>query len=176
MIIGIAGYAQSGKDTFAQVLVENFNFERVAFADLLKQSLYILNPIVDPIVGFRVTDFVDGYGWEYAKTEVPEVRRLLQRLGTEVGRETLGPDIWLDAVFANMVPNGNYCISDMRFHNEAHRVVSVGGVTVRINRDGIGPANGHWGEVALDDWKFDHVVENNSDLDYLRAVADNIVN
>lgn len=174
-LVGISGYAQSGKDTFAQVLVQNYGFTRMAFADLLRQVLYTLNPIVDPIVGFRVHDFVDDYGWDYAKQNVPEIRRLLQRMGTEAGRDLLGEDLWVNAAFATMNPSLDYCIPDMRFPNEAARVVDNGGITVRINREGIVPVNNHPGEVALDNWSFDYVVDNNSTIDYLEEVADSIV-
>lgn len=175
MIIGIGGYARTGKDTFAQFLVQNHGFKRIAFADLLKEVVYTLNPIVDPIIGFRVNDFVDDYGWDYAKENVPEIRRLLQRMGTEAGRELLGEDIWVDAAFRNMEENENYCIPDMRFPNEAQRIIDNGGLTVRINREGIGPVNNHWGEVALDDWRFDYVINNDGDLDFLREMADKVV-
>ena len=33
MIIGLSGYARSGKDTVAELLVLNYGFKRVAFAD-----------------------------------------------------------------------------------------------------------------------------------------------
>lgn len=174
-LIGVSGYAGAGKDTFANVLVQKYGFERIAFADLLKQVVYTLNPIVDPIVGFRVHDFVDDYGWDYAKQNVPEIRRLLQRMGTEAGRDILGQDIWVDAVFNNM-GSGDYCISDMRFPNEAQRVVDNNGVTVRIIRDGIIPANNHPGEVALDNWDFDYIVYNNHGIDNLEEMADKILN
>lgn len=173
-LIGVNGYGRSGKDTVAQFLVEDHGFIRIAFADLLKQAVYILNPIVDPIVGFRIQDLVDAYGWEKSK-ELPEVRQTLQRMGTEVGREMLGPDIWINAAFNQMKDGENYVIPDMRFWNEAERIVSNGGQTVRINRMGVGPVNDHPGEVALDSWHFDHVIDNDGDLDYLRQLADKIV-
>lgn len=176
MLIGISGYARSGKDTFAGFLVQDHGFKKIAFADLLKEVVYVLNPIVDPIVGFRVNDFVDDYGWDYAKENVPEIRKLLQRMGTEAGRNLLGEDIWVDAAFRNMESGTDYCISDMRFPNEAQRIVDNKGLTVRINRTGVGPINNHWGEIALDDWSFDHIVNNDSNLDYLREIADKIIN
>jgi dephospho-CoA kinase len=40
MIIGLTGYAQSGKDTVANILVENYGYQRVAFADPIRALLY----------------------------------------------------------------------------------------------------------------------------------------
>ena len=48
MIVGITGYAQHGKDTAAQVLVTEFGFVRVGFADALKELALAVNPIVTP--------------------------------------------------------------------------------------------------------------------------------
>ena len=95
-------------------------------------------------------------------------------MGTEVGRELLGGDVWVNAAFNAMKPGVDYCIPDMRFPNEAKRIVDNGGLIFRINREGFGPANSHYSEIALDDWDYDHVIENNSDIEYLRQVADNI--
>ena len=46
MIIGLTGYAQSGKDTLANILVENYGYTRVAFADKIREFLYEVNPMV----------------------------------------------------------------------------------------------------------------------------------
>jgi dephospho-CoA kinase len=46
MIIGIAGYARSGKDAAAKILVEHYGYERRAFADILRSALLTLNPVV----------------------------------------------------------------------------------------------------------------------------------
>ena len=46
MIIGLTGYAQSGKDTVAQVLVDNYGFNRVSFADPIRKLLYETNPML----------------------------------------------------------------------------------------------------------------------------------
>jgi dephospho-CoA kinase len=44
MIIGISGYARSGKDTVANYLVEHHEFTRMAFADAMREALLRLNP------------------------------------------------------------------------------------------------------------------------------------
>ena len=43
-VIGLTGYAGSGKDTLANILVEEYGFTRIAFADKTKEFLYDLNP------------------------------------------------------------------------------------------------------------------------------------
>ena len=46
MIIGLSGYAQVGKDTVAQILVEEYGYSRIGFADIIRNACYRLNPIV----------------------------------------------------------------------------------------------------------------------------------
>src|SRR4051794_16838163 len=83
-LVGLTGYARSGKDTAAQVLI-NKGFNRVAFADPMKNMLYALNPIVVECSELRLREIVDRDGWEGAK-RLSEVRELLQRVGTDAGR------------------------------------------------------------------------------------------
>ena len=47
MIVGFGHRAQVGKDTAGDWLV-NQGWERLAFADLVRQVLYTLDPVVDP--------------------------------------------------------------------------------------------------------------------------------
>ena len=42
VIIGLSGYAQSGKDTVANILVQHYGYKRVAFADKIRECLFAL--------------------------------------------------------------------------------------------------------------------------------------
>ena len=182
-IVGLSGYARSGKDEAAKVLVEEFGFTRVAFADKLREVLYALNPIVsfgvyenfhwDYSKNVHVQDVTDECGWDgYKETEHgPEIRRLLQRLGTEAGRQTLWDSIWVDAALTGHPEDARLVVTDCRFPNEAQAIKDRGGVVWRISREGVGPANSHPSETSLDDWNFDAWVDNNGTLDeYHEAV------
>lgn len=201
-IIGLSGYARSGKDAAAKVLVEEFGFTRVAFADKLRDFLYALNPIVDihkADVGVSVRqsdgstkrlmidkdtqstirvsmplyvqDIIDKYGWDGYKETMygKEIRRLLQRLGTEAGRETLWDTIWIDAAFTGLPEDAKIVVSDARFFNEFDAIRSRGGVIWRIEREGVGPANNHASELEAVDYPFfRHTIENNGSLEAYR--------
>lgn len=179
-LIGISGYARSGKDEAAKVLVEKFGFRRVAFADKLREFLYALNPIIGygkesldkPYVGEAVfvNDVIDAIGWDgYKETGYStEIRRLLQRLGTEAGRDVLWDSIWIDATLTNMDEGDRIVITDCRFPNEARAVREAGGQLWRIDRWGVGPANQHPSETSLDDYDFDRVIFNGGTLEEYR--------
>lgn len=177
MIVGLSGYARSGKDEAAKVLVEEFGFRRVAFADKLREFLYALNPIVamkhDGWV--YVQDVIDVYTWDgYKETEYgPEIRRLLQRLGTEAGRQVMWDSIWIDAALTGYSEDARIVVTDCRFPNEAQAIKSRGGKVWRITREGVGPANSHASETSLDDWRFDAWLDNNGTLEEYREVIRN---
>ena len=191
--IGLTGFAKSGKDTVGKILVEDYGYIRASFADVLREALYRLNPTINVVdtAGFpsftfesaiphypeqlwTLRDLVDEEGWDEAKTRHPEVRRLLQVMGTEVGRQLLYEDVWVDAVLMKLDPLQKYVFTDVRFSNEAFGIrqffFNAGGAQIwRITRPGIGPVNGHASEAGLLDEEVDWTFDNNSDLEYIRA-------
>ena len=90
-------------------------------------------------------------------------RKLLQLLGTNVGRDIIHPNLWVNALFSKYVWDGksitdgwiptynnpdnsgcdipaepimpNWIITDLRFPNELKAVKDRGGVSIRVNRD-----------------------------------------
>jgi hypothetical protein len=168
MIIGLSGYARSGKDTVAQLLCLNHNFKRLSFADPMRKAILTLDPKVDEST--RVSHLVDDNGWEIAKQN-PEVRRLLQVFGTDVGRNMFGDNVWIDMAFKNIDRDSRVVIADVRFPNEAKAIKDRGGTVIRINRHNHSAVNAHKSEIAMDNYMFDHVVYNDGTLDDL---AENI--
>jgi hypothetical protein len=165
MIIGLSGYAQSGKDTVAELLCLNYKYHRRAFADPMRDAIYTLNPIVFNL-NSRVADLVDEYGWDVAKAN-PEVRRLLQVFGTDVGRKMFNENFWVDIALAGLNDKHRVVLSDVRFPNEAEAIKNLGGQVWRINRHNHAPVNGHKSEHAMDNYMFKHVLYNDGTIDDL---------
>lgn len=164
MIIGLSGYARSGKDTVAELLVLNYGFKRMAFADGIREALVALNPILSD--GHRLNELVDMYGWEVAKSK-DEVRRLLQVMGTEVGRKLINEDVWVWLLFNKINTDERIVIPDVRFPNEARMIEQQGGDVWRINRHNHTAVNDHISEHAMDNHMFKRVVYNDGTLDDL---------
>lgn len=143
-VIAFCGYAGSGKDEAAKALPL---FTRVAFADAVREAALALDPIVKSYdeVTYHLTDLVRLKGWGEAKQE-PEVRRLLQRMGTEAGRDIHGQGCWVRIAARKIAAAGDVVITDMRFPNEVEFVRQLGGKIIRIVRPGVGPVNGHCSE------------------------------
>lgn len=178
-LIGLAGYARSGKDTAAEALIE-LGYERRAFADKLKDLLAYLNPIVEAdafescdccglqVEFERVNDHL-RFGWEGAKNTY-EIRELLQRLGVGA-REILGDTVWVDAALDDLPDSTKrVVVTDVRFPNEADAIRAIGGKVYRVERDGVGPVNGHVSETALDLYAFDGVIPNDGTVEDLHKL------
>ena len=142
-LIGIAGRARSGKDTVANFIVAAIGGYRYSFADPIRAMLAPLG-----------VDMSDPY-WQARKEEpIPALsvspRRMMQTLGTEWGRQLINPDLWLIMAHQRLLQNGpGMIISDVRFDNEAQRIVDLGGEVFEIlgrSEDGV---KGHPSEAGV---------------------------
>lgn len=175
-LIGLTGVARSGKDTAAEALVAA-GFTRVAFADAVRDVALGADPyvLVEHAGGHsheRLTDVVEAFGWERAK-EQADVRRLLQRLGTEGVRANLGDDAWIRAAMAKV--DGPTVVTDVRFPNEADAIRWRHGLIVRIVRPGTGRANAHVTESAMSDQPVDVEIVNDGTVEDLHAAARGLI-
>ena len=161
-VVGIAGYARSGKDTIADYLVESEGYTKISFSTPMKEAMYRLNPriTINENVNQPLRIGVDIYGWEGLKERSPDIRGLLQRFGTEVGREMFDEDFWVDYALNSIPDGGKAVIADVRYPNEANAIRALGGKVFRVERDGVGPANSHASENALDGYEYDGTIYN----------------
>jgi hypothetical protein len=175
--IGLHGYPGTGKDAVARILTE-YGYERVAFADTLREALYVLNPVIlSDSYGrdFRLQEIVDEIGWEDAKRTYDEIRRMLQVLGTEVGREMISQDVWVEAAFKGLDKSKRYVFTDLRFENEHQAIDSRLGLLIKITRPGYGAVNDHKSEKELPDKWFDSHLVNDGDLQDLHTKVHEIL-
>lgn len=173
-LVGILGRKQAGKDTAAAGLIAA-GYTRRGFADPLKAMALAIDPIVVPRE-IRLSEVVEARGWEGAKA-IQEVRRFLQRLGTEGVREHLGHDAWINAFLDAWVDAGfpNTVAPDVRFQNEAHAIRSDGGVLIRIVRPGQEGGDDHVSEAAADLIPVDLEVVNDGTVEELQRQVLQIV-
>ena len=167
MIIGLSGYAQSGKDTVAKILVEEYGFTRIAFADKIKELLYEMNPRINDR---QLQQWVDLQGWDAIKG-MSEVRMLLQNLGVGA-RKIMGELVWVKLAIMRLDSDKNYVVTDVRFTNEADWIKEVyGGHIWRVERPGVNPANDHVSESELNAWNFDELIYNAGSLEDLAEIV-----
>ena len=188
ILIGIMGKKRSGKDTFAQALVDHHNFQRLAFADPLKEMALDLDPIVGPatLVNIHPTEryhrlsrVTDPLGGEAPKDLVPGARpTALQGLAPAVRKQD--PFFWARTTMpaadaAITFEKRSVVISDVRMPNEATEILDRGGYLVRITRDGVVDYDSHESETALDDFGADFEIPNVGTRWDLYTHADSVV-
>lgn len=141
MIIFLCGYKSSGKNATGYFLEEAFrakgwNAIQLAFADELRQHLEILDPFLEKngAESYTWQTAVQAFGYEGAKERFPEMRRLMQRYGTQIIRDRVGPNYWVDVMqrkietyvagFPQKDDRWVVILTDCRFANEYYRVTT----------------------------------------------------
>jgi hypothetical protein len=175
-IIGLTGYAGSGKDTVRGIL-EDAGFIGLAFADPIRTMLRELltsNGIGDCYMDDRVLK----------ESVIPELgvsyRHMAQTLGTEWGRALHG-DFWLNIAGAYIDDQANeqgeshFVISDVRFRNEAQWVRDRGGMVWHIDRIDAAPVRDHVSESEIDRIAYDNVIFNNGTFDELKDQVERVI-
>ena len=150
MLIGLVGFAGSGKGTVADILVRDHSFQKLSFADALKDAVatifgwerHLLEGDTNESREFRET--IDP--WWSAKLDYNVTPRyMMQIMGTEAGRNVFHLDIWIHTVAKRMMQYENVVIADVRFPNELKFIRDSGGFNVRVAR-GKDP---EWYDLAL---------------------------
>ena len=146
ILVACTGYALSGKDCLADILVRDFGYVKIGWADNLYIMALKINPWIWTPVPVKLSFLVNRIGWTRAK-RYKQVRRFLQWVGTELVRDTLGQDAWVNTqlpVIKDHLKNGrNVAVTNCRFENEARTIIDLGGTVVKVTRPGVGKVNNH---------------------------------
>lgn len=160
MLLGVVGFAGSGKGTIGDIFIRDYQFVRLSFADALKDAVSVIfgwdrkmlegdtkesrewREKVDPW-------WSDKFGYQVTP------RLMLQKMGTEAGRNVFNDEIWIHTVAKRLKDHENVVIPDVRFKNEIDFVRDNGGFIIQVNRG----KNPKWYEAALKANK-----EDNTDL------------
>jgi hypothetical protein len=152
MIIGIAGFQGSGKDTIADYLQNIYGFKRDSFASTLKDAVSSVFGWDRELLEGRTKESrawreqVDA--WWSERLNMPDLtpRYVLQVWGTEVARKSFHDDTWIASLENKLrKTNNDIVISDVRFPNEIAAIKRAGGVVIRVTR---GPEP-EWYDAAL---------------------------
>jgi hypothetical protein len=138
MIIGLVGLIGSGKGAAGDYL-ETRGFIKESFAKPLKDAAAIIfnwprHLLEGDTEESRVwREKVDSY-WTSKLDWIVTPRIILQKLGTESGRNVFGESVWTASLINRLDPTKNYAITDVRFANEIDALRSAGAKIVQIQR------------------------------------------
>lgn len=141
MIVGIAGFIGSGKDTIADYLITFKGFRRMSYAGPLKDAISAIfgwdRDLLEGNTKYsrEWRDKIDPWWAERLDIKHLTPRWVLQQWGTEVGRRAFHDDIWIASVENKLrTLQDNIVISDCRFPNELNSIKRAGGITIRVSR------------------------------------------
>ena len=194
-LIGISGKVGSGKDTVGAIIKElnpKNNYEIKKFADKSKDSAQLELPSE-----FNKKDWEDlGSSYRNGHIDCLNMSRREFLVAKGMLMRSLNRDYWVNALFSEwkekelgymtLNPNTNekvkvmqvgdypnWIVTDVRFYNEAKAIKDRGGIIIRVNR----PLENnikHISETSLDNYNFDYVIENDSDIKDLTTKVKNI--
>lgn len=189
-VVGLAGFAQSGKTTAALHLEKKYGIRRKHIAEPLRAMLAVLLQ-ANGMSSDMITRYLEGDLKEQLIPELGVTSRYAQiTLGTEWGRELVNPDLWAKT-WQRGVADGESVMNDsVRFPNEAEAIRALGGVVIMIKRPGTKPAKFKWGKLGeflfekfglmwgvhdserIDRIKPDFIIHNDSSVEQLYADLD----
>lgn len=168
-LIGFAGLARSGKDTAGRYLCERYGFERVAFADPLKEGIAamlgmpvaLMDGLKDvPVPGLSVTP-----------------RQMMQYAGTE-GLRALSPNLHVLLLERRIAQRHRgargIVVTDVRMRNEADWT-RAHGLLVHIERAPVSHIPTHASEAGVERKEGDLWVSNKSTINVLHHRLDAMI-
>ena len=154
MKICISGRFGTGKDTIADYIVNEYGYEKKAFADDMRL-------------------FLGSYMG--VTKEHKHYRKIMQMFGTDIVRNLVDEEFWLNRLL-EQIKHPLIVVSDARFINEVEGLKKQGFTIIRVvsdksRREQIG--TNHRSETELDDYNlWDYVIENNDSLEDLYKQVD----
>lgn len=194
MIIGICGLIGSGKGTVADYLIDQHSFQKISFADKLKDAVAEMfdwpRPMLEGITP-QSRDWrerPDQFWTQELGREITP-RYVLQVFGTECMRQGFYDGIWVSLVKKRIQenPTTNWVIPDTRFPNEVNMIKSIGGQVWCVKRgenplwfddykhNGVEPKDTHPSEWAWAHSDFDHTIKNDDTVQVLQQNIKTII-
>lgn len=137
LLIGLTGPMGCGKTTVATHLIREHGFTEYSFASPLKDMLCAMLGIteirLEELKRSELPILPERNGEPF-----PSMRRALQTIGTEWGRQQIHSELWLAlaeqriAAMSNWLSMDRIVISDVRFENEADFIRQKGGIVIHI--------------------------------------------
>lgn len=161
--IGIHGPAGVGKTTLAEIFNAKTDCAIVPFARPLKE-------------------FAKQLGWNGVKDD--KGRKILQLLGTDIGRNLIDKDIWVqhwEEAVQRLGAEGETIVvaDDLRFPNEAKIIAMYHGLLIKMTGRGaydpLDDLSQHASEQVLPDYMFDFVIDNSGTVEQLQEYAEDII-
>lgn len=191
MIIAITGKKGSGKDTLADIMVNDYQFVKYRFADDIKLIAKILFDFDDEQLYGNKKDKLDK-NWNiyprefYQKFGTDYIQQIFPKHFPNLFNNIEKREFWLKKfkIWYQKKLNENkvffVVISDLRFIHEYNFLKEMNAYIIKIERDNISNTNNinHISETELDNFtddKFNYIIKNNSSIYNLKNIVKTIL-
>ena len=195
-LIALCGFAGSGKDTIADILVKDYGYTKVSFASPLKDAVAAIFHWDRDLLEGSTKESREWREkpdlWWSKRLNIPNLtpRWVLQYIGTDVMRTHFNDNIWIASAEKSLFSvKGKIVVTDARFPNEHILIRDMGGKIGKVFRQstepkwfkeyqetGYFPMNAviHQSETAWLDVKEDFTIHNNGSLEDLKNMLGNL--
>jgi len=139
-LIGLCGFARSGKDSFANFILDEQEYNSPPKAKVLSFA-YALRRELEPFVLSKLG--ISTFTEDLNEKEI--IRPLLVCWGTEIIRKQIDKDYWVNKIKkiaqTNRKNRITSIITDVRFENEINWIKKEKGLSIFIERENVGPKN-----------------------------------
>lgn len=181
MIIGVLGRKGSGKDTIADHIVKKYNFEKMQFAEPLKNACKVLFDFTDEQLYGSLKETIDP---QWGVTP----RHVLQYVGTDMFRNHINGlipntdnNFWVNLMKNKYLKkceqdkNTKVIVSDVRFQNEIDIIHKLNGKVIKLMRPSLSNNDAHESEKNIDLLDGDFTIINDGTLEELYSKVDKIL-
>jgi len=171
-------------DKLKDICSEVFNIPRLDMddpskkEDPFKTQIYISSNHLENLLR-RLLD--DGFEFDYEVAlgqicrdfygkSLSSIRDMLQTVGTDIFRNYIKDDIWLEYIKKELSPEKNIVITDARFKNEREYLKNLGAILILVHRPGYDGKSSHISENQLGDSSdYDVVAINDTTISALQS-------
>lgn len=200
-ISGKAGSGKDTTASLLRLVYSGKDWEIKKFAGKLKEVVSTLLSIpLDKLEDHQVKDSILGEEWWYyaavknvrkptikipylaaTKSEAEKYKNVLVKTTVRdfmvsVGhglRENVSQDFWINLLLNNYDEDKNWIVTDVRYKNEFEAIKSIGGIVIRVERDGLNTGF-HPSETELDYAPFDIILKNTGQIPDLLSQVKNL--
>lgn len=137
-VIGVSGFAGSGKDSFANIFVEKYGYTKISMADSIKDMLSVVfgwdrEMLQGDTPESRLWRETPDEFWSSVLEYPFTPRKAMTTIGTNLFRVHFHKDIWVQSVKKKILDVGtNVIIPDLRFGNEIEMMRDIGACLFEI--------------------------------------------
>jgi hypothetical protein len=172
------GLADALKDMFSQVFhikrehLDDQSLKEVPFEEPITITRSNLEHLIMLIENrnIYVSEIAYMEVMKFEGTKILSIRHGLQLVGTDIVRNNINPDIWLEIFSNTNMGKGSIVVTDARFPNERAFLKAAGALLVLVERPGLTTTDSHISEQLLGTPdEYDAVVVNNSTINALHS-------